>query len=219
MSAAGRRQDRRWAASPVRRWLAGGLSAVLVAVCLWAGGFFLFLAAIPSDGPQSEPQADAIVVLTGGSRRVPVAVSLLLDGHARALLVTGVNDIVGPREFLAAVAESGVAVDARTMACCVALGYGAHDTVGNAEEAAGWMRAGGYHSMILVTSNYHMPRSRIEFHAAMPEIRISEYPVRPADPGLEEWWKSSQSRALMLSEYIKYQAAWLRVTAASLMPG
>jgi len=158
VSAAGRRQDRRWAAHPVRRWLAGGLSAVLVAVCLWAGGFFWFLAAIQADGPHNEPQADAIVVLTGGSRRVPVAVSLLLEGHARALLVTGVNDIVSPREFLAAVAESGVTVDARTMACCVALGYGAHDTIGNAEEAAGWVRGGGYHSMILVTSTYHMGR-------------------------------------------------------------
>ena len=158
-------------------------------------------------------------MLTGGSRRVPVAVSLLLEGHAEALLVTGVNDIVSPPEFRAAVAESGVSIDAAKMACCVALGYGAHDTIGNAEEAAGWMRAGGYHSMILVTSNYHMARSRIEFHAAMPDIEISEYPVRPAYPGLAEWWKSPQSRFLMVSEYVKYQAAWLRVTAASVMPG
>ncbi|WP_339857525.1 YdcF family protein [uncultured Nisaea sp.] len=231
MSAEGRqesRQDgrqgsgekgRNWKAGPLRGWLVGMLSVAVVAAGLWIGGFFWFLAVMPSDAPGAAPQADAIVVLTGGSRRVPVAVSLLLEGHAEALLVTGVNDIVSPPEFRAAVAESGVSIDAAKMACCVALGYGAHDTIGNAEEAAGWMRAGGYHSMILVTSNYHMARSRIEFHAAMPDIEISEYPVRPAYPGLAEWWKSPQSRFLMVSEYVKYQAAWLRVTAASVMPG
>ncbi len=219
MSAEESRQDgRNWKAGRLRGWLAGILSVAVVAGGLWVGGFFWFLAVMPPDAPKTVPQADALVVLTGGSRRIPVAVSLLLEGHAKALLVTGVNDIVSPSEFRAAMAESGVTVDVETMACCVALGYGAHDTIGNAEEAAGWMKAGGYRSMILVTSNYHMARSRIEFLAAMPDIEISEYPVRPADPGLAEWWKSPQSRFLILSEYVKYQAAWLRVTAASMMP-
>ncbi|MEP3113307.1 YdcF family protein [Nisaea sp.] len=213
-----RKHGRNWKAGALRGWLAGILVVAVVAGGLWIGGFFWFLADMPSDGPRAAPQADAIVVLTGGSRRIPVAVSLLLEGHARALLVTGVNDIVSPSEFRAAMAESEVALDAETMDCCVALGYGAHDTIGNAEEAANWMTSGGYHSMILVTSNYHMARSRIEFRAAMPDIEISEYPVRPADPGLAEWWKSPESRFLMLSEYVKYQAAWLRVTFASMMP-
>lgn len=219
MSAEGRQDDRNWKAGWLRGWLAGLLSVVAVAGGLWISGFFWFLAAMPSDAPRVAPQADAIVVLTGGSRRIPVAVSLLLEGHAKALLVTGVNDIVSPSEFRAVMAESGVAVNAEMMACCVVLGYGARNTIGNAEEAANWMEAEGYRSMILVTSNYHMARSRIEFRAAMPEIEISEYPVRPADPGLAEWWKSPQSRFLILSEYVKYQAAWLRVTAASMMPG
>lgn len=212
-------KDRNWKTGPLRGWLVGMVSVAVVAAGLWICGFFWFLAVMPSDASGAAPQADAIVVLTGGSRRVPVAVSLLLEGHAKALLVTGVNDIVSPPEFRSAVAESGVSIDDAKMACCVALGYGAHDTIGNAEEAAGWMRAGGYRSMILVTSNYHMARSRIEFHAAMPDIEITEYPVRPAYPGLAEWWKSPHSRFLMVSEYVKYQAAWLRVTAASVMSG
>jgi uncharacterized SAM-binding protein YcdF (DUF218 family) len=222
VSAEGRQESRKhgrnWKAGPLRGWLVGLLSVVTVAGGLWIGGFFWFLAVMPSDAPRATPEADAIVVLTGGSRRIPVAVSLLLEGHAKALLVSGVNDIVSPSEFRAVMAESGVAVDEALMDCCVALGYGAHDTIGNAEEAANWMTSSGYRSMILVTSNYHMARSRIEFRAAMPDIEISEYPVRPADPGLAEWWKSPQSRFLILSEYVKYQAAWLRVTAASMMP-
>ena len=201
----------------IRGWIAGILCLVVIIGGFWVGGFFWFLADIPSTGTRTSLRADAIVVLTGGSRRIPVAVSLLLEGHAGALLVTGVNDIVSPSDFRAAMSESGIAVDVETMHCCVALGYGAHDTVGNAEEAANWMQSSGYRSMILVTSNYHMARSRIEFHATMPDIGIIEYPVVPADLGLVEWWKSPQSAFLMLSEYIKLQLAWLRVTLGSML--
>lgn len=203
----------------VRAWLLRAAIGVVAAILLWIGGFLWFLAAMPKDAPSQTLQADAIVVLTGGSRRVPVAVTLLLEGRGRALLVTGVNDVVGPPAFRAAMSESGLSVDPQLMACCIALGYGAHDTIGNAEEAAAWMKSGGYRSMILVTSTYHMARSAMEFHAAMPEIEIHEYPVRPAAPGLTDWWTSPDSRLLMFSEFVKYQAAWLRVTARSMMPG
>jgi len=204
---------------PVRSWLLRAAIGTVAALLLWIGGFLWFLAAMPAEAPETSPEADAIVVLTGGSRRVPVAVSLLLKGHARALLVTGVNDIVSPPAFRAAMAESGLTVDPQMMACCIALGYGAHDTIGNAAEAAAWMKAGGYRSMILVTSTYHMARSAMEFHAAMPEVEIHEHPVRPAPPGLEDWWTSPDSRFLMFSEFVKFQATWLRVTVRALLPG
>ena len=88
---------------------------------------------------------------------------------------------------------SDVTIDAETMQCCMALGYGAHDTIGNAE-AANWMKSSGHRSMILVTSNYHMARSRLEFHAAMPDITIIEYPVLPTDPGRVKWCGNHLSR-------------------------
>lgn len=191
----------------------------LAVMALWLGGFLWFLAVMPGEAPEAAPKADAIVVLTGGSRRVPVAVSLLQQERGKALLVTGVNDLVSPEAFRAAMSESGLTLEAQTMACCVALGYGAHDTIGNAEEAAAWMKAGGYRSMILVTSNYHMARSALEFHAAMPDVEIIEYPVQPADPGLADWWKAPSSRLLVFSEFVKYQAAWLRLTLRGMMPG
>lgn len=204
---------------PVRTWLLRSAIGALAVLALWIGGFLWFLAAMPTSSPDAGQKADAIVVLTGGSRRVPVAVSLLHEERAGALLVTGVNDVVDAPGFRAAMAESGIEVDPQLMACCIALGYGARDTIGNAAEAAAWMAAGGYRSMILVTSNYHMARAAMEFHAAMPEVEILEYPVRPADPGLADWWKTPTSRFLMVSEYVKYQAAWLRVAAEGVLPG
>ena len=43
--------------------------------------------------------------------------------------------------------------------CCADLGFMAADTHGNAQETADWARAHRYKSLIVVTANYHMPRS------------------------------------------------------------
>ena len=64
--------------------------------------------------------------------------------------------------------------------CCIDLGFTAENTLGNARETAEWARAKGYHRLILVTADYHMPRARLELKAAMPEADIAPYPVRDA---------------------------------------
>ena len=42
------------------------------------------------------------------------------------------------------------------------LDHAALDTIGNAEESAKWVQDHDYNSVILVTNNYHMPRSLLE---------------------------------------------------------
>src|SRR3546814_4570320 len=63
--------------------------------------------------------------------------------------------------------------------CCVDLGFEAADTAGNALETAGWLNAHGYKSIRLVTANYHMPRSLVEFSRRLPGITIVPPPVLP----------------------------------------
>ena len=60
------------------------------------------------------------------------------------------------------------------------LGYGADDTAGNARETAEWMAREKLASLILVTSNFHMPRALLEFHAAMPDVDIIPRATAPA---------------------------------------
>ena len=55
--------------------------------------------------------------------------------------------------------------------CCVDLGYQALDTAGNARETRDWAREHNItRSLIVVTSNYHMPRALAELSAALPDV-------------------------------------------------
>ncbi|MGH9551783.1 MAG: YdcF family protein, partial [Terriglobales bacterium] len=47
--------------------------------------------------------------------------------------------------------------------CCVDLGSESVDTRSNAEEAGRWLAKHGFHSLRLITSDWHMRRARYEF--------------------------------------------------------
>ena len=80
----------------------------------------------------------------------------------------------------------------RLLASLVDLGYQATDTIGNARETAHWAKTYGYHSLILVTSDFHMPRALLELKAAMPDAWIIPYPVRTSDLDAHHWWRSRE---------------------------
>jgi uncharacterized SAM-binding protein YcdF (DUF218 family) len=122
---------------------------------LWGGGFGVFLATMP--GPLDDRRTDAIVVPTGGAGRIDRGLALLQRHAAQRMLVTGVAPEVKPNELAAE-----YHVSRALMACCVDLGHVAVDTRSNAEETAGWLRQHGYKTVRLVTSNWHLPRARLE---------------------------------------------------------
>ena len=43
-------------------------------------------------------------------------------------------------------------------------------------------------SLRLVTANYHMPRSLLEFRRAMPALHIVPHPVFPDNFKRDDWW-------------------------------
>src|SRR5262249_10925921 len=89
------------------------------------------------------------------------------------------------------------------------LGYLASSTQSNASEVAAFAAARELHTIRLITSHYHMPRSLLEFRAAMPDVAILPDPVFP-DGEREAWWQQEASHKLVLSEFHKYLAAWAR---------
>ena len=169
----------------------------------WLAGLLWF--ATPPESESRTEQTDAIVVLTGGSLRLQSGLELLREGKGRALFVSGVNHHVELDELLRI---SGEAPD--WALCCVVLGHEADNTFENAHETARWMRGQGFRSLRLVTAWYHMPRSRLEFHRAMPEIDILAHPVFPDQVKQEHWWAWRGTTALLVGEYMKYLAAVFR---------
>ena len=95
------------------------------------------------------------------------------------------------------------------------LGYRALDTAGNAAETAAWVKANNIHSLIVVTSNYHMPRALAELGGAMTDVDLVPYPV-VADAAREApWWSSPHQTRLIASEYIKYLVVIARQSLSS----
>lgn len=121
----------------------------------WALGFCAFMLLLP--GPLAPNTTDAIVVPTGAAGRIDRGLALLDARQAKRMLVTGVAP--GVRESDLARAYR---VPAAVFACCVDLGGEAVDTRSNAAEAAGWLKARGFRSVRLVTSDWHVPRARME---------------------------------------------------------
>lgn len=188
-----------------------GLILLPAVLCLlvWAGGLVWFVADIPRseppEGGEEVRRVDAVVVLTGGSRRLAAGLALLAAGRADRLFVSGVYDGVEVRELLSAWTHAPDELVKR-----VELGYAADSTIGNAEETASWARERGLKSIRLVTANYHMRRALVEFRSAMPEIEIIPHPVLPSSLPLDEWWTRRSTATLLAGEYTKYLVADLR---------
>jgi uncharacterized SAM-binding protein YcdF (DUF218 family) len=148
---------------------------------------------------------DAIIVLTGGSERVTTGLQLLESNLGKKLFISGVHKGLTLDGILGV---QPVPPDLR--ACCIILGHQAGSTIGNAEETQIWMDIEGYHSLRLVTANYHIPRSLLLFHAAMPDIKIIPYPVTPDSVKLYEWWLHPGTIQLLATEYGKYLVVYFK---------
>jgi len=193
------------------------ISISLAAGAVWLYGFLQFVHAIESlREPALTPDlqnADAIVVLTGGSERVTTGIELLESGRGKKLFISGVHKGLTLDGVLGA---QPVAADLR--ACCIVLGHQAGSTIGNALETQLWMTAENYHSLRLVTANYHMPRSLLLFHATMPNIEIIPHPVTPDSVKLFQWWLHPGTITLLATEYNKFMFANLRLNLQASPP-
>lgn len=195
---------------PSMRFLRNLIVVLGVLSATWFAGLFVFVAHIKTMNepvPASLDAADAIVVLTGGSERVAAGFQLLAVGKGKKLFISGVH----PGSTLEHIQPGGFIPGKELSACCVELGHEAGSTMGNAEETRVWMRREGYHSLRLVTANYHMLRSEMIFRATLPDIDIATYPVSPNAVKLDEWWARPGTASLLVTEYNKYLMAvcWL----------
>ena len=171
---------------------------IITALALFAGGFVVFYQSVASLTPPDNPKADAIVVLTGGYQRIDQAVQLLSDGAGERLLISGVNPATTGNHIRLLTRSSNDLFE-----CCVDIGHEALDTTGNATETARWIRGRGYKSIILVTNNYHMPRSLAELQRTDHGTRFIAYPVQ-TDVSPSELVRNPLLIRTLAAEYVKY---------------
>jgi uncharacterized SAM-binding protein YcdF (DUF218 family) len=97
----------------------------------------------------------------------------------------------------------------RLFDCCVDLDYRARNTIGNAIETRRWAERNQFDALIVVTSNYHMPRTLVELGHALPNLQKIPYSVAASiDP--HEWWHNPSAAKVLALEYLKFLAVWIR---------
>lgn len=189
------------------------LTFIAILALIWLIGLFAFAERVRGYTPADEPaRADAIVALTGPSaERVNAAIRLLEQDKGERVLISGVNREVRRQELRALTPGSN-----RLFNCCVDLGFEAEDTIGNAQEIAAWADSKGYDSLIVVTSDYHMPRALTEIRAAAPGVTLTPYAVETPSLDDSRWWRAAVTARRMTLEYVKYLAALGRAALGKL---
>lgn len=181
-----------------KAWIIAGMAG-FVLFLIWFGGFLLFNRTVfrYNNTNHIEQNADGIAALTGGRNRIRRAVEMLNDGIGRRLLISGVKPGTTQRQ----IAERED-VDIET-ALPIDLGYQATDTVGNAREISHWARRFRLQSLYIVTSFYHIPRSRLELEHEMPEMMFG-YVAADSGHISQQWWRNIGSFRFLAAEYTKF---------------
>ena len=87
---------------------------------------------------------------------------------------------------------------AAMLACCVDLDRDAQDTDRQRHrDARNGRSARASSSLIVVTSDYHMPRSMVELAEAMPDMRLIAFPVSNPELHLSDWWRDPDAFGLL----------------------
>lgn len=203
---AGAQEPRRPARS-LTRGVGRALFACAFALVLALGaGFVWFISQVPVTERTLHRSADGIVVLTGGASRISDAVELLAAGRGKRLLISGVHPTSSRKEIAGHTPEYR-----QIFQCCVDLDRSALNTLGNATQARQWARSHDFNSLIVVTSAYHMPRAMAELKHQLPDVTLIPFPVVTEKLRDGEWWNDPTIARLLVSEYLKYIVAKVRM--------
>ena len=194
------RQDIKCAARP-GRWRAAWLTAGILVVLLLAAG------ALPHVLPQGAAAtpaagADAIFVLTGGENRIAEGFRAWREGQGRDLFILGAGRDARLERVLPGLPGLGPGERER-----VRLEGWSRNTFENAISAKSFVMMNGYRSVILVTSDYHVPRALRAFLTVLPpDVTVSVLPVRSMGR-----WGAATPRTLRLFLVEGWKYWWYRV--------
>jgi len=182
------------------------MAAGATGLILLAGGFVWFVSNIASEEVTLDTRADGIVALTGAAARIPDAIELLATNRGKRLLITGVHRATSSKEIARL-----TPLYTKYFTCCIDLDRTALNTLGNALETRRWAREHNFNSLIVVTSNWHMPRAMAELEHQLPDVTLTPYPVISEKVKSEPWWSSVDTARFLFAEYLKYILAIARM--------
>ncbi len=143
---------------------------------------------------------DGIVVLTGDQFRIAKGIELLKSNPNKKLLISGVNKNINPVDIMKEFPSS-----INFFQCCIDIGKDAKNTFENIIETFEWMKSNEFTSIIIVTSDYHLPRVKLEINRFIDNQQIFYEAVKT-----DESDSILRLKKITL-EYIKYIRTFLSI--------
>jgi len=154
-----------------------------------------------------------IVILTGGSNRIKEGLKIVNNINKLTKTDFKILIIGTGKGFTKVNLKKLLTSDfnLKLVECCIELESISKDTYSNASETYKWTKKNDINDIILITSNYHMPRAILEFKNRMPNQQIFTYPITPKNHDIKNWLNSSDTFSLIFFEYSKLLIASLRL--------
>ena len=110
---------------------------------------------------------DAAVVLTGDKYRINKGLELIKEDIVNKLLISGVNKDINKYQ----IAKQYINFK-ELFNCCIEIENKSRNTFENARESYLWMKNNNFKSLIIISSSYHLPRTKLEFSRFIKEENI-----------------------------------------------
>lgn len=110
---------------------------------------------------------DAAVVLTGDKYRINKGLELIKEDIVNKLLISGVNKDINKNQI-----EKQYINFKELFNCCIEIENKSRNTFENARESYLWMKNNNFKSLIIISSSYHLPRTKLEFSRFIKEENI-----------------------------------------------
>ncbi|MDA0763806.1 MAG: YdcF family protein [Proteobacteria bacterium] len=165
-------------------------------------------------------EAANVVILTGGSNRIKeglklikgfsklelMNIDILISGTGKGFTKSNISELLLKNDLLNMFIE-----------CCLELDSKSKNTRSNALETLKWVNKNSIKQLILITSNYHMPRAFLEFKNKMPNLKIIKYPITPEKHNINNWIYSYETFSLIFLEYCKFLIAHSRINISKIL--
>ncbi|MBQ8660463.1 MAG: YdcF family protein [Alphaproteobacteria bacterium] len=185
---------------------------MLIVFGIYLLGFVGFALSLEYEPEYTNEKTDAIIVLTGETRRITESIAELNKGNSPKLFISGVY-LKAP---LSKVIDKTI-IDLKTnrklkfspdsLKSRISTGK-AENTIENALESAVWVNENNVETVRLITSFYHMPRSKLLFKKYLPKTIVIEHPISFSQSRFTTL-TNAHMLGLVFSEYNKYLLTYI----------
>ena len=166
---------------------------LFVIIVLLQFNFFLFNIQSYKNTDLNKKEIEGIVVLTGDKFRILEGLKILNSEIGYKLLISGVNKEISIEEIKKEFPKFN-----QLFNCCVELESISTNTFENVREIFFWKKKNNIKNILLITSDYHLPRVELEVNRLLLDKETFYYGVKYDNQKINIRMKK------LIVEYIKY---------------